>query len=54
MGFFLMVSLAIIGIVLIIFGGTHIKNKGSNLWNLVSIAIGVASILLAIGLGLPK
>lgn len=54
MGFIVMILSAIIGIFLIIMGGTRIKNKQGRLRNAVSLLSGIVLVFLAIWLGLPK
>lgn len=54
MGFFVMVFSAIIGVFLIAFGFSRAKNKKSKPWSIVAISIGIALVLFAIWLGLPK
>ena len=54
MGFIVMVLSAIIGIVLVIAGVTHIKNAKNKIWNIVSILVGIALVVFAVWLGLPK
>lgn len=54
MGFFAMLFSMIIGVLLIALGISRMKNKKSRLWNIVFIAIGIALVLFAIWLGLPK
>ncbi len=54
MGFIVMVLSAIIGIFLVALGFSGIKSKKNRLWNIVAISIGIALILFAIWLGLPK
>lgn len=54
MGFIVMVLSAIIGIVLVITGVTHIKSAKNRIWNKVSVLGGIALVVFAVWLGLPK
>ncbi|MFR4513936.1 hypothetical protein [Mediterraneibacter gnavus] len=54
MGFIVMVLSAIIGILLVVMGGIHIKNKQGRLMNTVTLLIGIVLVFFAIWLGFPK
>lgn len=54
MGFIVMVLSAIIGILLVIVGGIHIKNKQGRLRNTITLLMGILLVFFAIWLGFPK
>lgn len=53
MGFFAMIASMLLGIFLIVYG-IYRKNKKSNNWYIILIALGILFVLFAIYLGFPK
>lgn len=51
MGFFLMIISMLLGIFFIAFG---INRRKNNRWHIILIALGIAFVLFAVYLGLPK
>lgn len=54
MGFYVMVFSAIIDVFLIDFDFLVLKTKINKPWSIVAISIGIALVLFAVWLGLPK